>query len=232
MDNYTQRPTLRTTLREKYDALGWLPRLVVQLAGLALAGLVAILFFLCIALAVALTPVPGSAITLRASSTTWAASSRCVIGVTQSCPEPVRLPSAALSEGDQSHGRERPKRQRGGLDRLDRGIVEVEVGDDEIQGTAEGEPFSQEMLLALLDPDAERLDVVGGFAQRILDERGATTRLTLTTDRDAAVEQRDAPFGIEVGGEFAGGIMARCFRGGVALGPGFGETARPNRSRA
>ena len=46
--------------------------------------------------------------------------------------------------------------------------------------------------LVLLDPDAERLDVVGGFAQRILSERGATTRLTLTSDRDAAIDSASA----------------------------------------
>ena len=42
--------------------------------------------------------------------------------------------------------------------------------------------------LVLLDPDTERLAVVGGFAQRILDERGAATRLRLTASRDDAVD--------------------------------------------
>ena len=58
--------------------------------------------------------------------------------------------------------------------------------------------------LALLDPDAERLAVVGGFAQRILDERGATTRLTLTTDRDAAIDSASAVLlQLRVGGQRA-----------------------------
>ncbi|MFN8146307.1 MAG: 6-phospho-beta-glucosidase [Candidatus Nanopelagicales bacterium] len=58
--------------------------------------------------------------------------------------------------------------------------------------------------LVLLDPDAERLDVVGGFAQRILDHRGATTRLTLTTDRDAAVDSASAVLlQLRVGGQRA-----------------------------
>ncbi len=58
--------------------------------------------------------------------------------------------------------------------------------------------------LVLLDPDAERLDVVGGFAQRILDERGATTRLTLTTDRDAAIDGASAVLlQLRVGGQAA-----------------------------
>ena len=58
--------------------------------------------------------------------------------------------------------------------------------------------------LMLLDPDAERLDVVGGFAQRILDERGATTRLSLTTDRDAAIDGASAVLlQLRVGGQAA-----------------------------
>ncbi len=58
--------------------------------------------------------------------------------------------------------------------------------------------------LVLLDPDAERLDVVGGFAQRILDERGATTRLTLTSDRDAAIDGASAVLlQLRVGGQRA-----------------------------
>ncbi|MFN8158701.1 MAG: 6-phospho-beta-glucosidase [Candidatus Nanopelagicales bacterium] len=58
--------------------------------------------------------------------------------------------------------------------------------------------------LVLLDPDAERLDVVGGFAQRILDHRGATTRLTLTTDRDAAIDSASAVLlQLRVGGQRA-----------------------------
>ena len=42
--------------------------------------------------------------------------------------------------------------------------------------------------LALLDVDADRLDVVGGLARRILAKRGWTGRLTLTTDRDRALD--------------------------------------------
>jgi 6-phospho-beta-glucosidase len=58
--------------------------------------------------------------------------------------------------------------------------------------------------LALLDPDSARLDVVGGFAQRILDERGATTRLTLTSDRDAAIDGASAVLlQLRVGGQRA-----------------------------
>ena len=58
--------------------------------------------------------------------------------------------------------------------------------------------------LVLLDPDAERLDVVGGFAQRILSERGATTRLTLTSDRDAAIDSASAVLlQLRVGGQRA-----------------------------
>jgi 6-phospho-beta-glucosidase len=41
--------------------------------------------------------------------------------------------------------------------------------------------------LTLLDIDAERLSVVGGLAQRILDERGWPGRLRLTTDRTEAL---------------------------------------------
>ncbi|MFN8168085.1 MAG: 6-phospho-beta-glucosidase [Candidatus Nanopelagicales bacterium] len=58
--------------------------------------------------------------------------------------------------------------------------------------------------LVLLDPDAERLAVVGGFAQRILDQRGAGTRLTLTSDRDAAVDGAAAVLlQLRVGGQQA-----------------------------
>jgi penicillin-binding protein 1A len=46
------------TLREKYDALGWLPRMAITLAGLATAGLAAFAFFVCIALAVAYPNLP------------------------------------------------------------------------------------------------------------------------------------------------------------------------------
>ena len=46
------------TLREKYDSLGWLPRMGITLAGLAVAGLAALAFFVCIALAVAYPNLP------------------------------------------------------------------------------------------------------------------------------------------------------------------------------
>jgi 6-phospho-beta-glucosidase len=42
--------------------------------------------------------------------------------------------------------------------------------------------------LALMDVDAERLDVVGGLARRMLDRAGYAGGLTLTGDLDAAVE--------------------------------------------
>ncbi len=58
--------------------------------------------------------------------------------------------------------------------------------------------------LVLLDPDVDRLAVVGGFAQRILDQRGASTRLTLTADRDAAVDGASAVLlQLRVGGQQA-----------------------------
>ena len=42
--------------------------------------------------------------------------------------------------------------------------------------------------LVLLDIDRERLDIVGGLAKRMLDRLGWPGRLTLTTDRDAAID--------------------------------------------
>ena len=42
--------------------------------------------------------------------------------------------------------------------------------------------------LWLHDIDAERLDIVGGLARRIMDNRGFAGRLELTGDREAAVE--------------------------------------------
>ncbi len=58
--------------------------------------------------------------------------------------------------------------------------------------------------LVLLDPDTERLEVVGAFAQRILDERGATTTLVLTSDRDAAIDGASAVLlQLRVGGQRA-----------------------------
>lgn len=46
--------------------------------------------------------------------------------------------------------------------------------------------------LVLLDPDAERLAVVGAFAERMLREAGSTTRLVTTTDREAAIDSASA----------------------------------------
>jgi 6-phospho-beta-glucosidase len=45
--------------------------------------------------------------------------------------------------------------------------------------------------LVLLDPDAERLDAVGGLSRRILDRQGWAGRLTLTSDRDLALDGAD-----------------------------------------
>src|SRR5690349_4891182 len=42
--------------------------------------------------------------------------------------------------------------------------------------------------LVLLDPDAERLEIVGGLARRILARQGWPGRLTLTGDRSAALD--------------------------------------------
>ncbi|HEY1332113.1 MAG TPA: 6-phospho-beta-glucosidase [Actinomycetota bacterium] len=42
--------------------------------------------------------------------------------------------------------------------------------------------------LVLLDPDAQRLEVVGGLASRILSRRGFEGRLELTDDRDRALD--------------------------------------------
>ena len=58
--------------------------------------------------------------------------------------------------------------------------------------------------LVLLDPDTERLAVVGAFAQRILDARGASTRLRLTSSRDDAVDGASAVLlQLRVGGQAA-----------------------------
>ena len=46
--------------------------------------------------------------------------------------------------------------------------------------------------LVLLDPDAERLAVVGAFADRILRNAGSATRLVTTSDRDAAIDGASA----------------------------------------
>ena len=70
--------------------------------------------------------------------------------------------------------------------------------------------------LVLLDPDAPRLEVVGGFAQRILDERGATTKLVLTSDLEAAVDGASAVLlQLRVGGQAAraGRLLADAVAG-------------------
>src|ERR1017187_5978070 len=58
--------------------------------------------------------------------------------------------------------------------------------------------------LVLQDPDAQRLDVVGGAAQRIAQAHGFHRRLTLTTDLEAAVDGASAVLlQIRVGGQAA-----------------------------
>ena len=53
--------SLRERYQAKYQALGWLPRLGIKLAGLAAAGLAAMMFFVSIALAVAYPNLPDIA---------------------------------------------------------------------------------------------------------------------------------------------------------------------------
>jgi 6-phospho-beta-glucosidase len=58
--------------------------------------------------------------------------------------------------------------------------------------------------LVLHDIDAGRLDVVGGFAQRILRSSGSSAKLTLTTDIEAAVDGATAVLlQLRVGGQAA-----------------------------
>jgi 6-phospho-beta-glucosidase len=58
--------------------------------------------------------------------------------------------------------------------------------------------------LVLLDVDPERLAVVGGLAQRMLDRLGWGGRLTLTGDRDAAIDGADfVLIQLRVGGQAA-----------------------------
>jgi 6-phospho-beta-glucosidase len=58
--------------------------------------------------------------------------------------------------------------------------------------------------LVLLDVDPERLAVVGGLAQRMLDRFGWGGRLTLTGDRDAAIDGADfVLIQLRVGGQAA-----------------------------
>ena len=58
--------------------------------------------------------------------------------------------------------------------------------------------------LVLLDTDAERLEVVCGLAQRMLDRLDWVGRLRLTGDRDAALDGADfVLFQLRVGGQAA-----------------------------
>ncbi len=58
--------------------------------------------------------------------------------------------------------------------------------------------------LVLLDIDAERLAIVGGLAQRMLDRLDWTGRLTLSGDRDAAIDGADfVLIQLRVGGQAA-----------------------------
>ena len=58
--------------------------------------------------------------------------------------------------------------------------------------------------LVLLDPDRDRLDVVAGFAARILREAGWRGRLTVTSDQDSALDAADAVLvQLRVGGQRA-----------------------------
>ncbi len=58
--------------------------------------------------------------------------------------------------------------------------------------------------LVLLDIDPDRLAVVGGLAQRMLDRLGWTGRVTLTGDRDAALDGADfVLLQLRVGGQAA-----------------------------
>jgi 6-phospho-beta-glucosidase len=56
--------------------------------------------------------------------------------------------------------------------------------------------------LVLLDVDAERLDIVGGLARRMLERRGWPGRLSLSTEQDGAFEGADfVLLQIRVGGQ-------------------------------
>jgi 6-phospho-beta-glucosidase len=58
--------------------------------------------------------------------------------------------------------------------------------------------------LVLMDIDAERLEVVGGFARRMLAHQGLATEVRLTTDRTVAVRDADAVLvQLRVGGQTA-----------------------------
>lgn len=58
--------------------------------------------------------------------------------------------------------------------------------------------------LVLMDNDAERLEIVGNFAIRMLAHQGSETKVTLTTDRQSAVKNADAVLiQLRVGGQAA-----------------------------
>jgi 6-phospho-beta-glucosidase len=58
--------------------------------------------------------------------------------------------------------------------------------------------------LVLLDPDADRLAVVGAFAERMLRQAGSPTRLVTTTDREEAIDSAAAVLlQFRVGGQHA-----------------------------
>jgi 6-phospho-beta-glucosidase len=58
--------------------------------------------------------------------------------------------------------------------------------------------------LVLMDVDAERLDVVGGLARRMLAHQGLTTEVRLTSDRAGAIRDADAVLvQLRVGGQAA-----------------------------
>src|SRR5438445_3034540 len=58
--------------------------------------------------------------------------------------------------------------------------------------------------LVLLDPDPVRLDAVGGLARRILRKQSSTTVLTMTQDRDQALDGADfVVVQLRVGGQAA-----------------------------
>jgi len=58
--------------------------------------------------------------------------------------------------------------------------------------------------LVLLDTDADRLEIVGGLAQRMLDRQDWTGHLRLSGDRDAALDGADfVLFQLRVGGQAA-----------------------------
>src|SRR5439155_6550493 len=75
-------------------------------------------------------------------------------------------------------------------------------------GPVEGFVTRQDRLpvdeLVLLDIDPERLEVVGGLAGRILAKRGWPGRLTMTLDREAAIEGADfVVVQLRIGGQAA-----------------------------